>query len=289
MTTLAPEANPQVQGEIGYHQLSNWWLQTFTEQERAHIEQAYQPFQIEPATCHPLTDLAVQDSSEAAGQFLFNLASWLAMPRDRALTYRILTKALELSEPGDDILQVHQHYQVLIKFYGEQQPLTGAMLEAALKTGEQMVAIAPQVAQALKQKQPEAPLPRHQGFEHLIRLRATQGDDRAVTRLCRLAKEQGWQGGWDKLIAKYRDSGLMDFFAPAENVPEPEVKTVVDPKTGFLVAVTDNLASNHLSARATEVSEPETEPDAIAPSDEAPSSDAPLPPSSESESDNTHD
>lgn len=243
MTTFAPEVNPSsIQGEIGYHRLSDWWLQTFTAQERAHIEQAYQPFQIEPTDRHPLTDLAIQDSSEAADQFLVNLASWLALPEDRSLAYRILTKALTLSTPGEDILQVHQHYQVLIKFYSKQHPLTGAMLEAALQTGEHMVAIAPQVAQTLKRTHPDDPLPYHPGFEQLIQLRAQQGDDRAVTRLCRLAKEQGWQGTWDELVAKYRDSGLMDFFAPAENAPEPAVKTRVDPDTGFLVAVTDDVS-----------------------------------------------
>ncbi|MEM6424019.1 MAG: hypothetical protein AAF728_02500 [Cyanobacteria bacterium P01_D01_bin.128] len=239
MAMAVQNGYPAVRGEIGYHQLADWWLQAFDDQERAQIEQAYQPFQIQTGDRHPLTHLAIQDSSEKADQFLFNLATWLADSRDRALAYRILTKALALSDVQGDILETHRHYRMLVQFYAQQPSLTGAMLEAALQTAEQMVAIAPQVADSLQAASPERPLPAHEGYKQLVRLRAQQGNDRAVVRLCRSAKAQGWQGNWDEMVSQYRDSGLMDFFAPASDAPEPAIKTTIDPETGFLVATDD--------------------------------------------------
>ena len=43
------KSKPNVEGYIGYYELTDWWLSTFTEAEREYIEQRFQPTGLPPA------------------------------------------------------------------------------------------------------------------------------------------------------------------------------------------------------------------------------------------------
>jgi hypothetical protein len=51
-------------------------------------------------------------------------------------------------------------------------------------------------------KKRAATTPRHVGFEQLTIIREKDGDYADALRLCRQAKADGWNGGWDKRIVR---------------------------------------------------------------------------------------
>ena len=85
----------------------------FSEQEREHIIQIFQPLRLGDGPVG-LVD-GEHQSTQSAAAFLTNLAGWFNKPQDRDLAYRILTRADGLL--GDEPLDAHFLYQVMIQTY----------------------------------------------------------------------------------------------------------------------------------------------------------------------------
>ncbi len=207
----------KVQGILGYFNLGEWWLSSFTEQERRYIEQKHQPMGgLGP---HSLTRGSIQYGGAAAG-FLVSLSTWFVGPGDRDLATRMLEKAEAVA--GDSVLDRHFVYLQMIKaYYAERDTQSGA-LEAAISACERQIAIAPQVRAAFgawtdenARKLSEVDGQRrevvsltptsHRGFHQLAIIREKQGDIAEALRLCREAESQGWQDegrDWSSRIAK---------------------------------------------------------------------------------------
>lgn len=82
---------PKIEGEIGYFGLAEWWLSTFTDQERAYIEKDNDPLAGEEGS---LTRGKITFMSQTAGMFLSGLSSWFKKTeQDRSIAKRILIKA----------------------------------------------------------------------------------------------------------------------------------------------------------------------------------------------------
>lgn len=99
---------PIIDGELGCFGLGDWWLATFTEEERTHIEHVYQPFGA-PKGSRPLTQGRIASSTGNAVKLLSGLAGWFKQPEDRYLARRIVAKAEELA-PSVPLLDRHFMY-----------------------------------------------------------------------------------------------------------------------------------------------------------------------------------
>lgn len=73
-------------------------------------------------------------------------------------------------------------------------------LPAIIGTCERQIALAPKAAREFFKDEMES-LPRHTGFDRLVRIRKSQGKYIEARRLAEEAMRQGWNGNWGKLIA----------------------------------------------------------------------------------------
>ena len=86
----------KIDGKIGYHEFTDWWLSTFTEAEREYINNCYQPMN---APAHSLTQgTQVKREGETidTGMFLNGLATWFRSKFDVSIFRRIHEKIDEL-------------------------------------------------------------------------------------------------------------------------------------------------------------------------------------------------
>lgn len=86
------QKKPKVEGLIAYYDLIDWWLSSFTKDERTLIDERYQPMSM-PA--HTLTQ-GQRTSSLPITEFLNALASWFRSKNDASISRRIHGKIEEL-------------------------------------------------------------------------------------------------------------------------------------------------------------------------------------------------
>lgn len=103
----------------------------------------------------------------------------------------------------------HYVYQEMITDFMERVATQADMLLLAIEACQQQIAIAPAVVMALHRTQPNAPLPRHAGFEGLCLLRERQHQYERVVELAETAQAQGWAGPWDRLILRCKKTTIQ--------------------------------------------------------------------------------
>ncbi|PJB48739.1 hypothetical protein CO104_00625 [Candidatus Collierbacteria bacterium CG_4_9_14_3_um_filter_43_16] len=113
--------NKKVEGDIGYYKLGDWWLETFTKDERKTIEDVYKPMGMD-ANKKPLTEGKIESSSQSKAFFLSSLAGWFNNPRNRSIANKIIEKAEESVEKDqEDMLTVHFVYSEMVSIYYAQR------------------------------------------------------------------------------------------------------------------------------------------------------------------------
>jgi len=191
-------SGPGVQGLLGYFGLGDWWLTSFTEDERRYIQEKHKPMGESPDS---LTRGDIGSTTQTAAGFLLSLSSWFVGPGNRHLAIRILEKADSLA--GSEVLDRHFVCSQMIEVFHRERETDPAYLDAALAACRRQIAIAPEAARAW-QAEYGPPLPDHRGFEQLAIVLERQADYEEAIRLCEEAKAQGWGGDWDKRIAQCR-------------------------------------------------------------------------------------
>ena len=84
----------KVDGKIAYYGLQEWWFSSFTENERAYIDDRYQPMGAPP---HTLTIGKYLESRQPAPEFLNGLSTWFRNSKDSSIAERIHQKLNEIS------------------------------------------------------------------------------------------------------------------------------------------------------------------------------------------------
>lgn len=189
----------QIEGEIEYYGLIDWWLTEFTDEERNHIEDVFHPMGADPKS-KPLTEGHIDYSSQNAAGLLHALAGWFNKPGDREIARKIVKKAEELAQGGTDTLDLHFTFQQEIEIYYRDRDTDPTALDKAIKACEEQIKIAPQAAKAFLKEYPNQSLPAHVGYSQLAIILKKQGEYKKVIELCEQAKSQGWAGDWDRRI-----------------------------------------------------------------------------------------
>jgi hypothetical protein len=191
-------------GLLGYYGLLEWWNEALSGNERERIESVFHP--MGDSRPRPLTEGSIyQISGDTATpvSLLSNLVGWLrATPEDLVIRQKLRRKIVELvdSEPG--AIARHFALQVLIgEFYRDRESEPSA-LNAAIDACRAQIAIAPEVAAAMRGSDRNSPLPRHVGYEQLAIILEKAKEYTAAMAVCREAKAAGWNSDWDKRIAR---------------------------------------------------------------------------------------
>src|SRR5947207_3283236 len=109
---------PSIAGALGYFELADWWLGTFTEDEREHIEGTFQPIGLEPGS-RPLTHGDTRAFSRSRLDLLSGLAGWFTKPEERSIMERIFAEAERQITATSTALDLHFHHQqVAENLYG---------------------------------------------------------------------------------------------------------------------------------------------------------------------------
>lgn len=192
----------QIQGDIGYYQLENWWLESFTDEERKIMESIYTPLGSDSE--YSLTRGKIFDSSQTKVQFLTNLAGWFKRPQTRHLANKIIEKAEEVATQNtNDILGIHFLYSEMVGIYYPQRS-NEEIMNKAIEACKKQIAMASEAARAFKKEYPGEPLSGHTGYEQLVIILDKQGKHQEAIELCKQAHNQGWGGDWDKRVSRYK-------------------------------------------------------------------------------------
>ncbi len=189
--------NPK--GAIKYFGLSEWWLSEFSEEERSKIISSYGPGGV--------IDGEFSNISVSATSFLSNLADWVKGIENRAVAYKLLSKAEELISTAT-VSEKHFFYQIKIQIYYRYREEDSSALNAAVSACEQQIAMHKEASQAFRNEYGDQILPMHVGFTQLCIIRERQGNYDEAIRLCNEAMMEGWGGDWEKRIERYTKKKL---------------------------------------------------------------------------------
>lgn len=105
----------KIGGYIAYYHLEDWWLASFTEEERILIDKRYQPI---GAGAHSLTRGRITFSSGKLDTFLNSLETWFRSEQDGSIAKRIRAKIEEVghSHPIDAPGYINgRHYTTFVE------------------------------------------------------------------------------------------------------------------------------------------------------------------------------
>jgi hypothetical protein len=109
-----------------------------------------------------------------------------------------------LALKGTNLTDLHFALQTKIEVYYRERDTDLNALTIAIQACEQQIAIAQNVATHFKRTLFKDQLPMHVGYTQLIIILKKQEDYRRAITLCEQAKEQGWNGDWDKKIEELK-------------------------------------------------------------------------------------
>ncbi len=216
------KGKPKIEGGLGYFGLEDWWLSTFSQDEREYIENIYRPISsrdfdvsqkdgkfsstynpVNIGDHHkPLTEGKIGFTTQTAVSLLSSLSGWFRKAQDRSIAKRILAKAEELVKNTDDFLDLHFLYLALIQSAYKARETDPTALDAAIEACKKQIAIAPKAAEEFKRGEYFKTLPEHTGYTQLAIIREKQRDYTEAIQLATQAKRQGWNGDWDKRVER---------------------------------------------------------------------------------------
>ena len=226
----------KIEGFIARAGLIEWWLKEFSEAERQRIDQIYRPMGSPPEVESILTAGPVNGVESDPASTLSTVASWFKNADDRTIASRFLIKAKELLPLSTNILTSHFLYQIECQVFYRWRDVDTFALGRAIEACRNQIALAPKAVEAFKGEgeklvvninfltdsdeeiqrkarlieKGEATtaigvsdsLPSHYGFKQLAIILQKRGEVSEALALCQQAKAQGWQGDWEKRIAR---------------------------------------------------------------------------------------
>jgi len=197
-----PSTTPsEGEGLIGYYNLTDWWLSTFTAEERNEI-QARRPFLVAGDNQDiTLTEQARPGSTTGrAESSLMSVGIEFIQSKDFGIAERLIAKATEVG--GASILDRHFDYQQMAQAYYRHRNDDPEALALAIDACEKQILLGPEAAKAFLAEDPEDFLPAHHGFQQLAIIQEREKNYTEAIRLCREAMAQGWGGDWEKRIVR---------------------------------------------------------------------------------------
>jgi hypothetical protein len=189
----ALKVKPQINGYIGFFNLSDWWLSEFSLEERTYIEDRFKPL---GSSGKPLTQKKIGSTSETVFNFLNSLSGWFNKKTDISISHRIIEKAESLITQNTRVMDKHFLFGAKIKsFYKDRD--NPVSLAKAIEACEQQIDLSPQALLAFKKKKY---IPSHRGYEQLCIIRENQKDYESAAFLAKKALRQGWAGDWEGRI-----------------------------------------------------------------------------------------
>jgi tetratricopeptide (TPR) repeat protein len=188
-----------VGGYIGYYGLAEWWLSTFSKEERDYIIKTFKPM---GSSGEVLIRGNIGYIDQSPSRLLCDIAGWFKQLEDRSIVFRFIKKAEELLDENSNILDLHFFYQAKINIYYKYREIEPEALAMAIEACKQQIALAPKAKKAFLDEHKDSSLPSHVGFTQLAIIEEKQKNYEEAIRLSEEALKQGWHGDWEKRIER---------------------------------------------------------------------------------------
>lgn len=192
--------NNDPEGYIGYLNLKDWWFDAFSEEERSHMVDIFQPMGASKDTL--IKGKFEMLSNNSPLSFLTNLTGWFDNPRDRNLAHKIISKAEKFIDTEKNMLNLHFFYPTKMDLFYKDRDSNPESLQIAIESALKQVEIADKAATAFKKEYPGSPLPTHKGYSQLCIILEKQEKVDESIKYAQQAKAQGWNGDWDNRITR---------------------------------------------------------------------------------------
>jgi len=199
MFNIFSKTTKEPQGYIALLNLKDWWRDSFTDEERKHIVEVFQPLGAPK-------DVLVVGELQSSGNdrilsFLSSLAGWFDNPRDRHIAHKIIAKAADYVASENNILDLHFFYPAKMKLFYKERENPSALKEATDACLKQ-IEISEKAAAAFRKEYGDSQLPAHEGYEQLCIILEKQGKFDEAIKFAEQAKKQGWSGDWDGRVER---------------------------------------------------------------------------------------
>lgn len=190
----------KIGGDIAYHNLQDWWMNEFTEEEREHIRSKYNPLGWNEEDSIDKGEIV--ETSATKLHFLCFLIGWFSSDEDFNIGKRILEKAESVVAEDNDILNVHFTYQQgLDLYYPRRESMEGA-LDKSIEYCKKQISISEEAKSEFLKEKSNRVLPNHRGFKQLAIIYEKQGEVEKAIEVTKLALQQGWNADSEKRIAR---------------------------------------------------------------------------------------
>jgi len=205
MFNIFLKAEREPKGYISYFTLKDWWRDSFTDEERKHIVEVFQPLGAPPNILikGELGGALNNNHNDTPLAFLTQLAGWFDNPRDRDLAHKIISKAEEYIDEDSHIFNLHFFYPTKMRLFYKKRE-NPAALQEAINACLKQIEIAEKAATAFRKEYKDSPLPSHEGYEQLCIIYEKQGQFDEAIKIAEQAKRQDWSGNWDGRIERCR-------------------------------------------------------------------------------------
>lgn len=190
-----------VSGDIKYHNLTDWWLNKLTLEERNRIREVYKPMSSSDREYFiDEGNIAFSGSSDLG--FIGGLAGWFHKVEDYEIAEKIFEKGNEIVSNNEDILDEHFFYLSGIKVYYKNRDKKEGALEKAIYYCNKQISISQLSKDAFLKEYPKLSLPQHTGYKQLAIIYEKNKSYKQALDLSYKALSEGWNGDWDNRIAR---------------------------------------------------------------------------------------
>lgn len=191
------KSSEKIKGEIKYYNLTDWWLNELSDEEKNRIIKVYCPM----GSNRSIIEGDLLNASNCCLNFLWCLAGWFNNKQDRKIAFKILNKAKEYLS-SSTVLDIHFYYSTMIDVYYPERENDANALKTALYACKEQISLAPKAARAFKKEYSWQDLPSHRGYEQLAILYEKEGNFKNAIAISKQALTEGWAGDWQKRIER---------------------------------------------------------------------------------------
>ena len=156
-------AKSKVAGDIAYYELTEWWVNELTEEERNIIRNTFKPMMRERL----IDEGRIESSSRSKLAFLGILAEWFKKKEYYHIAKKILSEGEKIYSQNKNVLDLHYFCLSAIRVYYANREEDEEAFNKAIEYCERQISIAPKVYKALKKEYPSHALPCHTGYQQL--------------------------------------------------------------------------------------------------------------------------
>lgn len=171
----------------------DWWTEAFTLEERAAIEDAFQP----------LGNISAESLGRSNNpNIIGNLVGHLKREDLRHLGYRLLERADSLIDASVPILDLHFYLSARGNFFYRWRQLDPFAFQESIESYQQQIGLASNAVIVFRENKTWGFIPGHAGYRQLRIIEEKRGNFTLARALCLQAKSEGWADDWDHQIAR---------------------------------------------------------------------------------------